>query len=136
MGHVQHERQMNDMLVAAPEHDLARSVAIKGAYNLPSEVSAMTRTMTALAAAATMAVAAVAVPQQAEARWGHGGWGGGAFVGGLAAGAIVGGALAGPGYYGYYGGPYGYSDGAYAYGQCWRERIATPYGWRWHRVCD
>ena len=89
----------------------------------------MTRTMTALAAAATMAVAAVAVPQQAEARWGgHGGWhGGGAVLGGLAAGAIIGGALAGPYYYG--GGPY-------AYGNCWRERVATPYGWRWHRVCE
>src|SRR5437763_7302900 len=87
----------------------------KGDNNLPREVTAMTRTMTALAAAATMAVAAVAVPQQAEARWGgHGGWhGGGAVLGGLAAGAIIGGALAGPYYYGggpYYGG-YGYYDG-------------------------
>jgi hypothetical protein len=88
-----------------------------------------------------MAVAAVAVPQQAQARWGHG-WhgGGGAFIGGLAAGAIVGGALAAPYYYGggpyYYGGDYGYYGGAYAYGTCWRERVATPYGWRWQRVCD
>jgi hypothetical protein len=121
-----------------PEHHSVRSVAHLGSEQPSNEVSAMTRTMTALAAAATMAVAAVAIPQQAEARWGHGhGWGGGAFVGGLAAGAIVGGALAGPGYYGYYGGPYGYYNGAYAYGgQCWRERIATPYGWRWRRVCD
>jgi hypothetical protein len=78
-----------------------------------------------------MAVAAVAVPQQAEARFR-----GGPFFGGLAAGAIIGGALAGPGYYGYYGGPYGYYGGPYAYGQCWRERVATPYGWRWQRVCD
>jgi hypothetical protein len=103
----------------------------------------MTKTLTALAAAATIAVAAVGIPQQAEARWGggwgHGGWGhGGAVLGGLAAGAIIGGALAGPGYYGYYdGGPYGYYGGPYAYaGHCWRERVGTPYGWRWHRVCD
>jgi hypothetical protein len=90
-----------------------------------------------------MAVAAVAVPQTAQARWGGGwhggGWrGGGAVLGGLAAGAIIGGALAAPYYYGggpYYGG-YGYYGGAYAYGQCWRERVATPYGWRWQRVCE
>ena len=77
--------------------------------------------------------------------WGGRGWGWG-FGGGLAAGAIIGGALAGPGYYGYYGGGgpyysggpyYGAYDGAYAYGgRCWRERIGTPYGWRWHRVCE
>jgi MFS family permease len=91
----------------------------------------MNKTLTALAAAATIAVAAVAIPQQAEARhWGHGG----AILGGLAAGAIIGGALAGPHYYGYYGGPYAYYDGPY--GRCWRERVGTPYGWRWHRVCD
>lgn len=102
----------------------------------------MTKTLTALAAVATMAVAAVAVPQQAQARWGH--WGPGPFVGGLAAGAIIGGALASPYYYGgygYYGGPYynDYYGGPYAYyggyGDCWRERVWTPYGWRWHRVC-
>jgi hypothetical protein len=103
-----------------------------------SEETAMTlnvkRTLTALAAAATIGVAAVAIPQQADAHWHGGGWHGGAFVGGLAAGAIVGSALAGPGYYGY---PYGYYGGPYAYaGHCWRERIDTPYGWRWRRVCD
>ena len=112
----------------------------------------MTKTLTALAAAATIGVAALAIPQQAEARWGGGwhggGWhGGGAVLGGLAAGAIIGGALAGPGYYGYYGGGpyyaysdgpyYGYGEGTYAYGgRCWRERVGTPYGWRWHRVCE
>jgi hypothetical protein len=58
----------------------------------------------------------------------------------LAAGAIIGGALASPYYYGgYYGGPYGYYGGPYAYyggyGDCWRERVWGPYGWRWHRVC-
>ena len=95
----------------------------------------MTKTLTALAAVATMAVAAVAVPQQAQARW-HGRHFGPGIIGGLAAGAIIGGALAAPYYYGdgpyYYGGYYG---GPYAYGACWRERFWTPYGWRWHRVC-
>jgi hypothetical protein len=91
----------------------------------------MTKTLTVLAAAAAMAVAAVAVPQQAQARWY-----GAPFIGGLAAGAIIGGALA-PRYYGYYGSPYyGYYGGSYAYGHCWRERVATPYGWSWQRVCD
>jgi hypothetical protein len=113
-------------------------------FNTSREVTAMTRTLTALAAAASMAVATIAVPQPAQARWGgHGGWhgGGGAFIGGLAAGAIVGGALAAPYYYGdgpYYGG-YGYYGGPYAYGAygaCYRERVATPYGWRWQRVCE
>jgi hypothetical protein len=97
----------------------------------------MTRTLTALAAAAAMTAAVVAIPQQAEARFR-----GGPFIGGLAAGAIIGGALAAPYYYGGYGGPYGYYGGgpyygSYAgyYGDCWRERVATPYGWRWQRVC-
>jgi hypothetical protein len=93
----------------------------------------MRRTLTALAAAATIAIVAVAAPQQAEARW-RGGWGGPAIIGGLAAGAILGGALAGPryGYYGYGGDPY---YGSYAYGGCGRYRVMTPYGWRWHRTC-
>jgi hypothetical protein len=101
----------------------------------------MNKTLTALAAAATIAVTAIAVPQQAEARWRHGG---GAVIGGLAAGALIGGALAGG--YGYYGGyrPYyggygpayaGYDYGPYAYGACFRERVMTPWGWRWRRIC-
>ena len=58
----------------------------------------------------------------------------------LAAGAIIGGALAGPSWgYGYYDPyPYGYYGGyggAYAYGGCYRQRIWTPYGWRFRRVC-
>jgi len=103
----------------------------------------MTKTLTALAAAATIAVTAIAVPQQAEARW----RGGGAVIGGLAAGALIGGALAGgyggygyyDGYRPYYGGygPYyaGYDYGPYAYGACFRERVMTPWGWRWRRIC-
>src|ERR1700687_6391058 len=109
----------------------------------------MTKTLTTLAAAATIAVTAIAVPQQAEARWRSGG----AIIGGLAAGAIIGSALAGGyggyGGYGYYGGyrpyyggyydgyrpyygasyggygPYyaGYDYGPYAYGACFRQRI-------------
>lgn len=95
----------------------------------------MTKTLTALATAATLAVAAIAAPAPAEAR------GGGAVaagvIGGLAAGAIVGSAVSRPyyggyGYYGAYDGPY---YGAAACG--WhRERVMTPYGWRWHRVRD
>ncbi len=87
----------------------------------------MTKTLTALATAATLAVAAVAAPAPAQAR------GGGAVaagvIGGLAAGAIIGSAAASHPY-GYYGGPYY----AAAPGCYWhRERVWTPYGWRWHR---
>jgi hypothetical protein len=108
------------------------------------EVCAMTKTLTALAAAATIAITALAIPQQAEARYYGRSWGGGAVLGGLAAGAIIGGALAGPRYYGGYGygygggpyyGSYGYYDGVYAYEGCFRQRIMTPYGWRWRRIC-
>ena len=99
----------------------------------------MTRTLTALAAAATIAVTAIAVPQQAEARW----RGGGAVIGGLAAGALIGGAVVGSRYYtdnyGYGGyAPYysGYGDyGPYAYAPCFRERVITPWGWRWRQIC-
>lgn len=57
----------------------------------------MTKTLTAIAVAATLGLAAVAAPQQAEAR------GGGAVaagvIGGLAAGAIIGSAAAHGPYY-------------------------------------
>jgi hypothetical protein len=94
-----------------------------------------TKTLTALATAATLGIAAIATPQPAEAR------GGGAIaagiIGGLAAGAIIGSAAGhgpyyGPGYYGpapaYYGG------GCY-----WtRQRVWDGWGWRFTRVrvCD
>ena len=69
----------------------------------------MTRTLTALATAATVAAAAITMPTTADARGGRIGFG---ILGGLAAGAIVGGALAAPYYYG--GGPYyGYGGGPY-----------------------
>lgn len=90
----------------------------------------MTKTLTAIAAAATLGLAAIAAPQQAEARGGAVAAG---IIGGLAAGAIIGSAAAhGPYYYGP--GPAYYGPACY-----WtHERVWTPYGWRWHRVrvCD
>jgi MFS family permease len=94
----------------------------------------MHKAFTGLAMAAAVAVAVTATTSPSEARWrGHGwGWGPG-IVGGLAAGALIGGALA-PRYYGP--GPYySYGAGPYAYGECYRRRIWTEYGWRWRRVC-
>ena len=55
----------------------------------------MTKTLTALAAAATVAIVAVAVPTEAYAQRRAG-----AFIGGLAAGALIGSAIA-PRYYYY-----------------------------------
>ena len=76
----------------------------------------MRKSLTALAAAATIGTAAIAAPTSAEARWG---WWGPA-LGGLAVGAIIGSALSAPAYgYGYgYGYPaysYGYGYPAYGY---------------------
>ena len=70
----------------------------------------MTKTLTALVTAATVAAAAIATPTTADAR---NGWIAGGVIGGLAAGAIIGGALAAPYYYG--GGPYysGYGGGPF-----------------------
>ena len=70
----------------------------------------MTKTLTALATAATLTVAAVASPTTAEARRG---WWGPAILGGFAAAALAG-AFARPYYGGYYGGYGGY--GGYGYG--------------------
>ncbi|HVY56353.1 MAG TPA: hypothetical protein VHA77_00715 [Xanthobacteraceae bacterium] len=88
----------------------------------------MTKTLTTLAAAGTIAVAALAAPTQADARGGRVAAG---IIGGLAAGAIIGSAIAGPHYYPSYG------PGYYAYGgPCyWRgQRFWDGYGWRWRRV--
>lgn len=84
----------------------------------------MTKTLTALAAAATIGLAAVATPQPAEAR--NGGAIAAGVIGGLAVGALIGAAY-GPGYYaaapGYYGGCY------------WtRQRVWDGWGWRFRRV--
>jgi hypothetical protein len=100
----------------------------------------MSKTLTALAAAATLTIAAVATPQPAEARGGRVAAG---IIGGLAAGAIIGG-LANNAYggYGYYGRPYyGYAPAPVYYGpRCWwqRDRVWDGYGWRMRRVrvCD
>ena len=70
----------------------------------------MTRTLTAIAVAATLGLAAVAAPQQAEARDGAVAAG---VIGGLAAGAIIGAAAANNGYYG---GPAYYGPGPVYYG--------------------
>jgi len=67
----------------------------------------MRTTLTAVAAAATIAVATIAAPTAADARRG---WWAPAIIGGLAAGAIIGSAYARP----YYGG-YGYYQPAPVY---------------------
>ena len=108
----------------------------------------MRKSLTALAAAATVAVGAIATPTTADARWG---WWGPALLGGFAAGAIIGSAFARPYYYGYgygypaygyggyyapayYGGYYpaysGYSYAPRPYYGCWRWRGGYRY-----RVC-
>src|SRR5262245_14859674 len=112
----------------------------------------MKKTLTAVAAAATITVASLAMPTTAEARWG---WWGPA-LGAFAVGAIVGGALASPySFGGYFGGDYpafssyasyGYrlpaacdvhapAHSGYAYAErpyysCWRWRAGYRY-----RVC-
>ena len=73
----------------------------------------LTKTLTALAAAATIGLAAVATPQPAEAR--NGGAIAAGIIGGLAVGAIIGAAATGP--------HYGYGPGYYAAGpgiRIWR----------------
>jgi hypothetical protein len=92
----------------------------------------ITKSLTAVAVAATLA--AVAAPQPAEAR---GGGIAAGVIGGLAAGAILGG-IASNGY-GYYGGPaYAYGPGPVYFGGpgCYwrRERVWDGWGWRFHRV--
>lgn len=92
----------------------------------------MRKTLTALAAAATIAIAAVAAPQPAEARGGRVAAG---IIGGLAAGAILGAAINNGGYY-YGPRPY-YGPAYYGYGgPCYwtRERVWDGWGWRWQRV--
>ena len=107
----------------------------------------MRKTLTAFAAAGTLAVATIATPTTADARWG---WWGPA-VGGLVVGAIIGSALARPayGYYGYgypaysYYGGYGYTPAyyGYAYSPGYYYAPRPYYGcWRWrggyrYRVC-
>lgn len=86
----------------------------------------MTRTLAALATAATLAVGTMAAPSQAEARCV------GCVIGaGIVAGALLGTAFAsGPAYGAYYGpGPY---YGPPCYWQ--RERFWDGYGWTYRKV--
>ena len=101
----------------------------------------MTKTLTALAAAATVALVTAAAPSTADAR---GGWWAPAIIGGIAAGAIVGSAFARPyhGGYGYYGGYNSYAPNYYSYGPAYPYAAPGPYYscWRWrhgyrYRVC-
>ena len=97
-----------------------------------------TKTLIALAAAATFAVAAVTAPQPAKAH--DGGAVAAGIIGGLAAGAIIGSAAAHGPYYGY--GPgYYYGPGPVYYRpHCYwtRQRVWDGYGWypRRVRVCN
>lgn len=98
----------------------------------------MTRTLTAIGAAAIVAAAALVTPQPAQARHGHIAAG---IIGGLAAGAILGAAAANGPYYGY--GPgYYYAPGPVYYGGpgCYWTHRRFWDGWDWHvrrvRVCD
>ncbi len=90
----------------------------------------MTRTLTAIAAAATLALATLAAPQQAEARHGRIAAG---IIGGLAVGTLLGAAAANGGYY--------YAPAPYYYyrPRCHWEWERYWNGWRWHshrvRVC-
>jgi hypothetical protein len=96
----------------------------------------ITKTLTAIAAAATLAVVAVAAPQPAEARGGRIAAG---IIGGLAAGAILGGIASQNGYYGpgYGPGYYGYAAAPVYYGpRCYwsRQRVWDGWGWQLRRV--
>jgi hypothetical protein len=92
----------------------------------------LSRTLTALAAAATLGLTAVAAPQPAEARGGAIAAG---VIGGLAAGAIIGSAINGP-YYGYGPGYYYGGPSPVYYGGCYwtRQRVWDGWGWRFQRV--
>jgi len=103
----------------------------------------MTKTFTALAAAATIGIAAIAAPTTASAQWRHHHHHGGAVaagvLGGLAAGALIGSAAGAP-YYGYPYGAYAYGPAPVYGGACFvrRERFWDGFGWRIRRVqvCD
>lgn len=94
----------------------------------------MTRTLTAIAAAATLTLATLAAPQQAEARHGRVAAG---IIGGLAVGTLLGAAAANNGYYG----GYYYAPEPYYYyrPRCHWRRERYWNGWRWRtdrvRVC-
>ena len=100
----------------------------------------MRKTITTIAAAATLAVAVAAAPSTASADNGRITAG---VIGGLAAGALIGAAASQPHYYygDYYGGPYAYYAAEPVYApRCYiqRERFFDGFGWRVRRVkvCD
>jgi hypothetical protein len=95
----------------------------------------MTRTLTTLAVAATVAIGAVAIPTSADARWRHHGFPVAPLIGGLAAGAFLGAALAAPRpYYAYAYEPV--YEPIYFGPECYvrRERIWDGWAWRIRRV--
>lgn len=102
---------------------------------MTNAMTKLSKTLTVLAAAATLGLATMAAPQPARADC-IGCAVGAGIIGGLAAGAIIGSAVAprpyyyGPGYYAGPGAPVYYAPGCY-----WaRQRIWTQWGWRWRRV--
>lgn len=103
----------------------------------------LSKTLTAIAAAATLTIAAIAAPQPAQAR--DGGAIAAGIIGGLAVGAIIGSAAqGGPSYRTYYDEPYRrrhYRPArVYSRPHCFwsRERVWDGYEWyhRRVRVCD
>jgi hypothetical protein len=86
----------------------------------------MIKTLTALAAATTIAITAIATPTTADARWRghhHGGFPVAPLIGGLAAGALIGSAVAwGPRYY---------YEPVYVEPGCYVRRERFWDGWRW-----
>jgi hypothetical protein len=112
--------------VHAPRGNITDGVDVLRMRDIRLKGDAMRKTLTVLAAAATIAIAAVAAPTDAQARW-RGWWIPGAIVGGLALGAIASGAY----------GPYYYGPGPYYYGpRCyWQRQWAWDgFSWRWMRV--
>ena len=95
----------------------------------------MTRTLTTLAAAASVAIATVATPTEADARWRRyrHGFPAGAFITGIATGTLIGAALAAPRHYG----AYAYEP-VYLGARCYvrRERLRDRRGWHVRRVIE
>jgi hypothetical protein len=136
-GQPQPERVQMPFSVGVEDSDQQRNPIVTPSTAQRGHV--MRTTLTAVAAAATIAVATIAAPTAADARRG---WWAPAIIGGLAAGAIIGSAYARP----YYGG-YGYYQPAPVYdgyAPAYYGGYSAPgpyYGcWRWrngyrYRVC-
>jgi hypothetical protein len=136
-GRLQPERVQMPFSVGVEDSDQQRNSMVTP--SIAQRGNVMRTTLTAVAAAATIAVATIAAPTTADARRG---WWAPAIIGGLAAGAIIGSAYARP----YYGG-YGYYQPAPVYdgyAPAYYGGYSAPgpyYGcWRWrngyrYRVC-